>query len=199
MSNQIETQIEVQLENRDKTTVLFRAILAIPAYVFLSAFTQWTSDNADSATWAAGFIFLPVVLAMLFRGIYPSYVLAFNKALLELGLRVTAYMLLLTDKYPTIEANEVVSVTLPEIEGGATLNRWKPTIKWLLAVPLYLVGIAYVLYAAIYVVLSWFNIVLTGTMSSEAADVICKVIAYWNRVTGYALVLVTDEYPPFSL
>lgn len=199
MSNQIETQIEVQLENRDRTTVLFRAILVIPAWIFVSAFSNWASDNADAATWTVGFIVLPPVLALAFRGIYPSYALAFNHALLDLGLRVSAYVTLLTDKYPSIEASDVVKTELPDIEGGQKLNRFLPLVKWLLAIPLYFVGIAYALYALVHVVLSWFSIILTGTMSSQSADVICKVTAYWNRVTGYALLLVTDEYPSFAL
>lgn len=199
MSNQIETQLEVQLENRDRFTVLLRAILVIPAWIFLSAFSNWASDSADSAAWTVGFIVLPTFLALVFRGKYPSYALAFNHALLDLSMRVTSYMLLLTDKYPTIERNEVAKTTLPDIEAGARLNRYLPLIKWLLALPLYLVGLLYALYAGLFVVLSWFNILLTGKMSANAADVICKVIAYWNRVTGYAFLLVTDEYPTFSL
>lgn len=199
MSNQIETQLEVQLENRNRTTVLFRAFMVIPASIFLSAFSNWASDNSDAATWTVGFIVLPPLLALVFRGVYPSYALAFNKALFELSLRVTSYFVLLTDKYPAIEPNEVAVTTFPEIEGGTKLNRFLPLFKWFLAIPLYLVGLLYAFYALIYVVLSWFTILFTGRMSSEAADVICKVIAYWNRITGYAFLLVTDEYPSFSL
>ena len=199
MSNQIETQIEVQLDNRDKVSVLLRALFVIPAFIFLSAFSNWASDNSDTSSWTVGFLVLPPVLALAFRGIYPSYALAFNQALLDLSLRVTAYMTLLTDKYPTIEANPVVKTTLPDIEGGAKLSRFMPLVKWVLAMPLYFVGFAYALYALLFVIISWFNILATGKMSAEAADVICRVIAYWNRVTGYMLLLVTDEYPSFSL
>ena len=199
MSNQIETQLEVQLENRDKTSVLFRAILIIPAWVFLSSFSNWASQNSDAATWTVGFFVLPPALALIFRGVYPSYALAFNHALLDLSMRVTAYLTLLTDKYPTIESSTVAKTTLPEIDGGRKLNRLLPLVKWFLAIPLYFVGILYALYALLFVVLSWFNIVLTGQMSATSADVICKVIAYWNRVTGYAFLLVTDEYPAFNL
>ena len=199
MSNQIETQLEGQLENRDRTSVLLRAILIIPAWIFLSSFANWASENSDAATWTAGFIVLPPALALIFRGIYPSYALAFNHALLDLSLRVTSYFALLTDKYPTIEASSVVKTTLPEIDGGRKLNRLLPLVKWFLAIPLYLVGLLYGLYAALFVILSWFNILSTGQMSANSADVICKVIAYWNRITGYAFLLVTDEYPGFSL
>jgi hypothetical protein len=199
MANQIETQIEVQLENRDRVSALFRLILVIPAFIFLSAFSNWATDNSEAASWTVGFIVLPAALGIVVRGVYPSYALAFNQALLDLNLRVTAYASLLTDKYPTIESSSVIKTTFPEIEGGAKLNRWLPLVKWLLALPLYLVGAIYAFYAFFYVIVSWFNILLNGKMSAKAADVICRVTSYWNRVTGYALLLVTDEYPSFSL
>jgi hypothetical protein len=79
-------------------------------------------------------------LAIVVRQVYPSYVLAFNDALLSLQTRVDAYLLLLSDEYPSIEENDVVSVTFPEVD-AQQLNRWLPLIKWLLALPLYLAGI----------------------------------------------------------
>lgn len=199
MSNQIETQLEVQLENRDRVSVFFRALLVIPPVIFLTAFSNFADENSEAATWTLGFIVLPPFLALVVRGKYPSYALVFNQALFDLSLRITSYFSLLTDKYPTIEANEVVKTTFPEIDGGAKLNRFLPLVKWLLAVPLYLVGIIYFFYGALYIVISWFGILITGKMSAKAADVICRVIAFWNRVTGYALILVTDEYPSFKL
>lgn len=199
MSNQIETQLEVQLENRDRVSVFFRALLVIPPVIFLTAFSNFASENSEAATWTLGFIVLPPLLAVVIRGKYPSYALTFNQALFDLSLRITSYFSLLTDKYPTIEANEVVKTTFPEIDGGAKLNRILPLVKWFLAIPLYLVGIIYFFYGALYIVISWFGILITGKMSAKAADVICRVIAFWNRVTGYALILVTDEYPSFKL
>lgn len=199
MSNQIETQLEVQLENRDRVSVFFRALLVIPPVIFLTAFSNFASENSEAATWTLGFIVLPPLLALVIRGKYPSYALTFNQALFDLSLRITSYFSLLTDKYPTIEANEVVKTTFPEIDGGAKLNRILPLVKWFLAIPLYLVGIIYFFYGALYIVISWFGILITGKMSAKAADVICRVIAFWNRVTGYALILVTDEYPSFKL
>jgi hypothetical protein len=105
---------------------------------------------------------------------------------------------LLTDEYPSIEENDVVSVTFPEVDATA-LNRWMPLIKWFLAIPLYVVGIAYIVYGVSLTLFAWFNILFTGNFPEFCAEGIVGVIAYWNRVVGYALVLVTDEYPTFSL
>ena len=145
-----------------------------------------------------GFFVLPVALAIVVRQIYPTYLLAFNEALLSLQTRVDAYVFLLTDEYPSIEENEIVSVTFPVVDAKA-LNRWLPLVKWLLALPLYVVGVFYIIYAAVLTLIAWFSILFTGNYPERCAEGVVGTIAYWNRVVGYALVLVTDEYPTFSL
>jgi hypothetical protein len=196
MSNQIETQIDVTLTERNRVTALFRLILVVPMAIFVASFAPSFSNNAEN--WSVGLLVLPVALALVFRQVYPSYLLTFNEALLSLQTRVDAYVLLLTDEYPSIEENDVVSVTFPEVDAKA-LNRWLPLIKWLLAIPLYLVGIAYIIYAGFLTLFAWISILFTGNFPEFCAEGIVGVIAYWNRVVGYALVLVTDEYPTFSL
>ena len=200
MSNQIETQIDVTLTERNRVTALFRLILIVPIAVFVASFTPSVADyeNTDLNGLFAGFLALPVALALVFRQIYPSYLLAFNEALLSLQTRVNAYVCLLTDEYPSIEENDVVSVTFPEVDARA-LNRWMPLIKWFLAIPLYVVGIAYIVYGVFLTLFAWFSILFTGNFPEFCAEGIVGIIAYWNRVVGYALVLVTDEYPTFSL
>jgi hypothetical protein len=196
MSNQIETQIDVTLTDRNRVTALFRLILVVPIAIFLATFApSWSTDTEN---WAVGFLVLPVALALVVRQVYPSYLLAFNEAFLSLQTRVNAYVCLLTDEYPSIEENDVVSVTFPEVDAKA-LNRWMPLIKWLLAIPLYIVGIAYIIYALFLTLFAWVSILFTGNFPEFCAEGIVGVIAYWNRVVGYALILVTDEYPTFSL
>jgi len=198
MSTQIETLITVQLENRDRKSVALRIFLVVPMAIFLSAFTAW-SGSAEASTFLVGLLFMPVVLALVFRGIYPSYVLAFNKALLSLSTRVTAYILVLNDSYPSIEENADVKITFPEIDGGAKLNRYLPLVKWLLAVPLYIVGFVYVIYGLAVLLFTWFTILFTGKMPAFSGEVLLGVTQFWNRVYGYAFLLITDEYPSFSL
>lgn len=198
MSNQIETQIDVTLTERNRLTAFFRIILVAPTLVFLASFAPTSAFSDESLGVYAGLLALPAALALVVRQVYPSYVLAFNDALLSLQTRVDAYLLLLTDEYPSIEENDVVSVTFPEVD-AQQLNRWLPLIKWLLALPLYIVGIVYVIYAAILTIIGWFSILFTGNYPEFCAEGVVGTIAYWNRVIGYALLLVTDEYPTFSL
>ncbi len=196
MSQQIETQIDVSLTQRDRTTAFFRIILAVPMLIFVESFAPSDFNSANS--YAVGFFVLPVALAIVVRQIYPTYLLAFNEALLSLQTRVDAYVFLLTDEYPSIEENEIVSVTFPVVDAKA-LNRWLPLVKWLLALPLYVVGVFYIIYAAVLTLIAWFSILFTGNYPERCAEGVVGTIAYWNRVVGYALVLVTDEYPTFSL
>jgi len=198
MSNQIETQIDVSLTERNRVTALFRIILAVPVLIFVSSFAPSASFSDEAVGIFTGLLALPAGLAIVFRQVYPSYVLVFNEALLSLQTRVDAYLVLLTDEYPSIEENDVVSVTFPEVD-AKQLNRWLPLIKWLLALPLYLVGIVYFIYAAVLTLLGWFSILFTGNYPEVCAEGVVGTIAYWNRVVGYAFLLVTDEYPTFSL
>jgi hypothetical protein len=198
MSNQIETQVDVTLTERNRVTAFFRIILAVPALIFVSSFAPSASFSDDSLAIFAGVLTLPAALAIVVRQVYPSYVLAFNEAVLSLQTRVDVYLVLLTDEYPSIEENDIVNVTFPEVD-AKQLNRWLPLIKWLLAIPLYLAGLVYLIYAALLTLLGWFSILFTGKYPEVCAEGIVGTIAYWNRVAGYAFLLVTDEYPTFSL
>lgn len=190
------TEINVDLTNRDKNTTLFRIFIAFPALIFLASFSEFSGDMMGVI---GGILVIPVVLSLLFRNVYPSYVLAFNKALLELSNRVSAYLLVLTDEYPSIEANQKVRLLYPEIEGGKKLSPWMPLVKWFLAIPLFLLGLLYAIYGLALTLIAWFTVVTKGYYPVDKAEEVIKVIAYWNRLYGYALLLVTDEYPSFSL
>ena len=200
MSQQITTRIDLKLKERNRTTALFRIILVIPIAIFAGSFSNssnW-STNGDYAGYAGIFV-LPVILALLVRGIYPSYILAFNKAMMNLTLRISAYLFLLNDEYPSIESNEKTFVEFPEVEGGKKLNRGLPLVKWLLAIPLYVVGVVYLIHALILTLVAWITIIFTGDYPEWCAAGVTGTIDYWNRVVGYAFVLVTDDYPSFSL
>jgi len=194
-SNQVETSIEIQLTNRDRKTVFFRGLLVFPAVVFIASFTQTMHAGASFG----GLLFIPALLTLLVRGVYPSYVLSFNKSMLELNARIAAYALLLTDEYPSIEANPNIKVELPEIEGGTKLSRVLPLVKWLFAIPLYIVGIVYVAIAFVLTFFAWIITSATGNYPESIANFVLGTIEFWNRIYGYAAILVTDDYPSFTL
>lgn len=195
MSNQVETHIDVKLTNRNRATVFWRGILVSPFIIFVISFQSVTAH----AGWSAPTIVAPVFLALVFRKVYPSYLLTFNHAVTELATRASAYLLLLTDEYPSIERNPNIAVIFPDIEGGKKLNRYLPLVKWILAIPLYIVGIIYVILAVGLSFFAWIITSITGNYPEWAAKVVLGTIDFWNRVSGYAFLLVTDEYPSFIL
>ena len=194
MSNQVETIINVQINDRNRKTVFWRGILVAPVAVFLASFTQFLHWG-----WTTGLLVVPVVLAIVVRGIYPSYVLSFNHALFELENRINAYVLLLTDDYPSIERNPNIAILLPDVDGGRKLNRGLPLVKWFLAIPLVVVGLIYALMAVAVTFVAWIATWSSGRYPEWAVPLVLGTVKYWNRVYGYAILLVTDEYPSFSL
>lgn len=200
VSNQVTTTIAIDLDNRNRATVFWRGIIVLPVLIFVTSFTPNAfSDDSAMAIGATGFLVLPTFLAIIFRGVYPSYVLSFNHAVVELETRLYAYLFLLHDDYPSIERNPRVAVLFPDVEGGAKLNRGLPLVKWFLAIPLYIVGLIYLVLTIIATVLAWALTSLTGKYPEWAAEIVLGTLTYWNRVQGYAWLLVTDEYPTFSL
>lgn len=194
MSNQLETLIEVQLENRNKATVFWRGILIFPVYLFLISLTQLSHWG-----WSSGFIVLPTLLALVFTGKYPSYILNFNHAICELQTRVVAYALLLTDDYPSIERNPKIAVLLPDVDGGKKLGRLLQIFKIIFVLPLLVAAVIYVVGALIVTFVAWVQTWSTGRYPEWAQSYIVRTIQFCNRINGYALLMVTDEYPRFTL
>ncbi|CAB4828611.1 unannotated protein [freshwater metagenome] len=110
-----------------------------------------------------------------------------------------AYALLLTDEYPSIERNKNIEVEFPEIKGGKSLNRWLPLVKWFLSIPLILVGLVYSVIALGMTFIAWIMTSATGNYPKWAGKFVLKTIRFWNRVNGYAFILVSDKYPSFGL
>ena len=188
------TDLEIKYKKRNQATVFWRGILVFPVAIFICSFAV-----QSNAGFAAGFIIVPALLALVFREVYPSYLLTFNHAFLELQTRVVAYVLLLTDDYPSIERNKNIEVVFPDINGGKALNRWLPLVKWFLSIPLIIVGIIYSLIALGMTLVAWIMTSATGNYPKWAGKFVLKTMRFWNRVNGYAFILVSDKYPSFAL
>jgi hypothetical protein len=200
LSNQVTTTVKVVHTGRDRKTVFWRGILVFPVFIFVASFSQ--SAIQDGSNWgagAAGVVVIPTVLALLFRQVYPSYVLTFNHAVTELGTRLASYLFILNDEYPSIERNSNVAVIFPDVEGGVKLNRGLPLVKWFLAIPHYIVGAVYIVLSLLVTLIAWVQTSATGKYPAWAGEIVLGTISYINRVEGYMLLLVTDEYPTFRL
>ncbi|MDB5541418.1 MAG: hypothetical protein JWQ89_3145 [Devosia sp.] len=144
-------------------------------------------------------LFVATALMIVFRQRYPRWWFDFALELGRFGARVTAYLLLLTDRYPsTVDAQSVhLEVTYPEVERD--LNRWLPLVKWLLAMPHYIALLVLGIVVVVVTIIAWVIILVTGSYPRGLFDFVVGVVRWATRVWAYAFLLVTDAYPPFSL
>jgi len=189
-------------------TTLFRLILVIPIGIVLTALTAGVTNTVNtergevvrttSGGIAAG-LFAVTLLMIVFRQRYPRWWFDFALELTRFSARVGAYVALLTDQYPsTVEEQSVhLDVDYPDVERD--LNRWLPLVKWLLAIPHYLILIVLSVGGFFAVVIAWFAILFTGRYPRGLFDFVVGVSRWWLRVEAYAILLVSDRYPPFSL
>jgi Domain of unknown function (DUF4389) len=136
---------------------------------------------------------------ILFRQKYPRWWFDWNLNLVRFENRVGAFLFLLRDEYPSTDEEQTIHLDFPYPDAKNDLNRWLPLVKWLLAIPHYIVLFFLYLATIVVVIVAWFAILFTGRYPRGIFDFVQGVIRWHNRVVGYAFILVTDRYPPFSL
>lgn len=202
-------RLQVEYADRhDRVKTLFRLVLVIPVAIVYGALTagvtQTVRDQSGEtlSTTSGGILsglFVATLLMILFRRRYPRWWFDFALELTRFSARISAYVALLTDDYPsTVEEQRVhIEIDYPDVERD--LNRWMPLVKWFLAIP-HVVVLLFLAVAAFFAVLvSWFAILFTGRYPRGLFDFVVGVGRWSLRVQAYAILLVTDRYPPFSL
>jgi len=179
----------------DRLTTLFRIFTVIPIAVILGLLSGGSSQQMAAA---GGIITLPTLLMLLFRQKYPRWWFDWNLAFTSFSYRVSVYILLLRDEYPSTDEEQAVHLSIPYPD-AQQLNRWLPLVKWLLAIPHYVVLFFLTLAVIVCVVIAWFAILFTGVYPRGLFDFVVGVLRWFVRVTAYAFILTTDEYPPFRL
>ena len=187
----------------NRLTSFFRIFMVIPIAFVLGAVSgegwQWTYHNGAGTLAAGGLLFLGPLLMIVFRQKYPRWWFDWNLELLRFSNRVVVYLALLEDRYPSTDEQQAVSLDYPYPDVPRELNRWLPLVKWLLAIPHFIVLAFLEIAAFVVVVVAWFAILFTGRYPRGLFDFVAGVIGWHNRVIGYAVILVTDQYPPFRL
>jgi hypothetical protein len=191
----------------DRLTTAFRIFTVIPIAIVLASIGGYTSSGSYDASSDAstiviggiGLLFLPPLLMILFREKYPRWWYDWNLELLRFTNRVGTYLALMSDRYPSTDERQWVRLDFAYPDAKSDLNRWLPLVKWLLAIPHYIVLALLYLAVLIVVIVAWFAILFTGRYPRGIFEFVEGVIRWHNRVVGYALILVTDRYPPFSL
>jgi len=189
----------------DRLTTAFRIFTVIPIAIVLGAIggysTTWNGGTRATTivVVGTGLLFLPPLLMILFRQKYPRWWFDWNLELLRFNNRVGVYVALMDDRYPSTDEEQAVHLDFAYPDARQGLNRWLPLVKWLLAIPHYIVLFFLYIGLVVVVIVAWFAILFTGRYPRGMFDYVQGVIRWHNRVIGYAFILVTDQYPPFRL
>jgi Domain of unknown function (DUF4389) len=188
----------------NRVTTAFRLFTAIPILIVLGAISggSWDSAAEEGRTGiaaAGGLLFFGPLLMLVFRRRYPGWWFDWNLQFLRFANRVGVYLALMDDRYPSTEDEQAVHLDIRDPGRTPELNRWLPLVKWLLALPHYVVLCFLWLGVVFAVIAAWFAILFTGRYPRAIFDYVEGVIRWHNRVLAYAWILTTDEYPPFRL
>jgi hypothetical protein len=197
----------VDYPDRDlnRLSTAFRIFTVIPIAI-LAATVEGGSFGAQAggtgvryAGGGIGVLFLPVLLMLLFRHKYPRWWYDWNLQLSRFTNRITVYVALMDDRYPSTDERQAVHLDFPYPDAENDLSRGLPLVKWLLAIPHYVVLFFLSIGAVLAAIFAWFAILFTGRYPRSLFDYIEGVLRWYNRVGAYAFLLITDRYPPFSL
>jgi hypothetical protein len=195
-------------EQHDRVKTFFRVFLVIPVAIVYGALTAGATQavreqGGEVVTSSSGGIvaglFTATLLMILFRQRYPRWWFDFARELTRFGARICAYLLLLTDEYPSTVEEQQVHLELDYPDAERDLNRWLPLVKWLLVLPHVILLVFLSVGAFFAVVFAWFAILFTGRYPRGVFDFVVGVGRWWLRVQAYAWLLLTDRYPPFSM
>ena len=207
-------QLSVDYPDRslNRLTSAFRIFVAIPAMILLGSVSGGTllalpghTGPGGSAgpmfvlSGAGGPLFLGPLLMILFRKKYPRWWFDWNLELQRFTNRVFIYILLMDDRYPATDEEQSVHVDYVYPDAARDLNRWLPLVKWFLAIPHFLVLIFLWIAVLVVTFIAWVAILFTGRYPRAIFDFVEGVVRWGQRVIAYALLLVTDRYPPFRL
>ena len=187
----------------DRVSSFLRLLYAIPVVIVLllvgGAMGEGSGEGGRMGALAGGVLVVPVLLMVLFRQKYPRWWFDFNLQLTRFSTRVTSYLGLMSDRYPSTDEEQSVHLDLDYPNVKQDLNRWLPLVKWLLAIPHYIVLFFLGIAAALGVIVAWFAILFTGRYPRGIFNFVEGVLRWGLRVDAYAFLLITDRYPPFRL
>ncbi len=210
-------EVEPQHADRNRLTVAFRIILAIPQWLLVggpggSGFSigwgwwwdglRWTffrSIGSGVLGVAAAVMAIISWFAIVFTGRQPRGLWDFTNFFMRWRANAVAYMALLRDEYPPFGPGDGSYPVSFAVAGfPETRDRWSVGLRLIYAIPQIIVLIFLGIAWAITVIIGWFAILFTGRYPEGLYNFGVGYMRWSLRVEAYML-LMRDEYPPFSL
>ncbi|HZT78501.1 MAG TPA: DUF4389 domain-containing protein [Vicinamibacterales bacterium] len=198
--------VDRKLTGRDRLTTAFRIILAIPHIILVGGlgiavgFRVNASESLGSHGGILGFVaFLLAVVSWFTLVISGSHIPAirqFTTFYMRWRVRALAYLMLLEDAYPPF--GDAPYPASYDVVDPPVRDRLTVAFRIILAIPHFIV-LFFLLFAWwITAVFAWFAILITTTYPDGLYTFAVGCLRWLLRVESYVLLLV-DEYPPFSL
>jgi hypothetical protein len=204
----VRLSVEYPDGQRNRLSVLVRIILAIPIVIISTLIAgtsqlgqmdpDWNFGRSEALLVTTG-LFMATALMILFRQKYPRWWFDWNLEVARFTTRISAYVLLLRDDYPSTDERQAVTVDIDYPDAKNDLNRVLPLFKWFLAIPHYIVLSVLGIAGVVVTVLGWFVILVTGEQPMWMFRFLEGLMRWGLRVSAYAFLLTTDRYPPFRL
>ena len=206
--NEYPVRLEVDyFEELSRISSLFRLVLIIPI-AFLASLLDGQLNGIfldRHGEWQSAGISFPLVISIatglmiIFCHKYPRWWFDFQLEISRFFGRIFSYLFLLTDTYPSTDEEQGyhLEIDYPDVQND--LNRWLPLVKWLLAIPHYIILCILFILVFFSVCIAWFMILITGSYPRSLFDFVVGSMRWAIRVYAYSFLLVTDRYPPFSL
>jgi hypothetical protein len=203
----VSVSVEPALASRNRLTTAFRLILAIPHLILVGGVglgLSYRGDRTSSFGGESGLLgavaaFLAIVswFTILFTGVHIAGIRQFTAFYMRWRVRALAYLMLLEDPYPPF-GDMPYPASIEIVDPIAPRDRLTVGLRLILAIP-HIIVLVLVLVAAFCVaIVAWFAILLTGAYPQGLYDFSVGVLRWRLRVEAYLLLMV-DEYPPFSL
>jgi hypothetical protein len=204
----VSVTVEPALTNRNRLTTAFRLILAIPHLILVGGIGFGSAAGGNDGSTSAGSdygllgavaAFLAIVswFTIVIAGTHIVGIRQFTAFYMRWRVRAMAYFMLLEDAYPPFgDAPYPSSIDMVEPLGPR--NRLTVALRLLLAVPRFVVLVFVLAAWGVTTIAAWFIILFTGTYPRGLYEFGVGALRWRLRVDAYLLLLV-DEYPPFSL
>jgi Domain of unknown function (DUF4389) len=85
-----------------------------------------------------------------------------------------------------------------DVEYPERLSHWKPLVKWLLAIPQFIIVYLLQIVGSVMVFIAFFSILFTKKWPRGMFDFMVQIQRWTLNTLAYAAILARDEYPPFS-